>query len=88
MSSAGRSAALRRWAFVDDPAARTAAGRAKFLDRFEREADPRGRLSDEERAKRAQRLRRAYFVDLAARSVAVRKARSLKSRVPVDGEGS
>jgi hypothetical protein len=85
MSSRRRSAALRQWAVVDDPAARTANGRRAFNDKFERDADPEGRLSPEERAKRATRLRRAYFIDLAAKSAAVRKARSLKSRIPVDG---
>ena len=69
---------------VEDPAARTAAGRAKFLDRFEREADPDNRLSAEERAKRAERLRRAYFIDLAAKSAKARQARSLNSRIPTD----
>ena len=86
MSSRRRSAALRQWAFVDDPAARTANGRRAFLDRFEREADPDGRLRPEERAKRATRLRRAYFADLADKSAAVRRARSLNSRIPADGD--
>ena len=85
MSAAKRSAALRHWAFVEDPAARTANGRKAFNDRFEQQADPDGRLSPEERAKRADRLRRAYFIELAAKSVAVRRAKSLKSRIPADG---
>ena len=41
MSAAQRSAALRHWASVDDPAAQTAAGRAKFLDSFEQKATPK-----------------------------------------------
>ena len=82
MSAARRSAALRQWAFVEDPAARTANGRKAFNDGFERQADPDNRLSAEERAKRAERLRRAYFIELAAKSAAVRKARSLRARVP------
>ena len=87
MSTAKSFAALRLWAFVDDPSARAeAAGRNAFLDKFGREADPEGRLSPEERAKRAERRRRAYFIELAAKSAAVRRARSLKSRVPLDGE--
>ena len=86
MSSARRSAAaLRQWAFENDPAARTANGRRAFLDRFEQEA-AKGNpgLSDEELAKRAERLRRAYFKELAFKSAAVRKSRSLKSRIPPD----
>ena len=88
MSAARRSAALRQWAFVTDPAARTANGRRAFLDRFERQADPDGRLSKEERAKRAERLRRAYFIELAAKSAAARKARSLRARVPSEAGGA
>ena len=82
MSAAQRSAALRHWASVDDPAAQTAAGRAKFLDSFEQKATPEGRYSPEERAKRAERLRRAYFIELAERSAKARRAKSLKSRIP------
>ena len=67
MSSARRSAALRQWAFVDDPAGQTASRRARFIDGFEHQADLDGRLSAEERAKRAERLRRAYFIELAAK---------------------
>ena len=40
MSSARRSAALRQWAFVEDPAERTSKGRRTFLDRFEPLAGP------------------------------------------------
>ena len=43
-------------------------------------------LSPKELAESAERLRRAYFKRLAKKSVAVRKARSLKSRIPVDGD--
>jgi hypothetical protein len=92
MNAARQIAALRQWAFIEDPAAQTANARAKFLDRFEKEADPDNRLSAEERSKRAERLRRAYFKELAAKSAAVRRARSLKARIPagdapVDGAG-
>jgi hypothetical protein len=85
-SARRRIAALRQWVEVEDPAARTANGRKAFLDRFERQADPEGRLSPEERAKKAARLRRIYFIELGAKSAAVRRAGSLKSRLPLDGE--
>ena len=59
MTAARSVAALRQGAFIEDPAAQTEAGRKAFLGKCEREADPEAQLSAEERAKRAQRLRRA-----------------------------
>lgn len=56
----------------------TAAARAAFMDRFEREVDPDGRLSVEERQRRAAAARKAYFTRLALRSAQVRRARSSK----------
>ena len=44
-----------------------------FAARFEREVDPAGILPPEERAKRADRARRAWMLQLAARSAAVRR---------------
>jgi hypothetical protein len=85
MSAAKSIAMLRQWAFIEDPAARTANARQALLDKFEHQADPEGRLSPEERAKRAERLRRAYFKELAAKSAASRRAKSLKSRIPTQG---
>ena len=54
-----------------DPRVTTAAGRAAFLARFEREADatdPEGKLDPIERARRVVYLRRLYFARLAYRS--------------------
>ncbi len=59
-----------------DPRETTAAARAAFLDRFEREADPEGALKPEERARRAKHLRRAYFLTLSLRSAKVRRQRA------------
>lgn len=42
----------------------TAKARAAFLARFERLADPEGRLPAAERERRAEQLRRAYFARL------------------------
>jgi hypothetical protein len=84
--SARQIAALRQWALIDDPAAQTANARKAFHDKFERDADPQGRLSPEERAKRGARLRKAHFTELAAKSVASRRAKSLKSRIPAGGD--
>ena len=54
----------------------TAAARAAFMDRFEREVDPDGQLSVEERQRRATAARKAYFTRLALRSAQARRARS------------
>ena len=59
-----------------DPRKTTAAGRAAFLSRFERDADPDGTLSSEERTRRARHLRKAYFARLALRSAQVRRQRA------------
>ena len=53
----------------------TAASRAVFLARFEAEVDPDGVLPPEERAKRAEHARRAYFAGLALKSAKARRSR-------------
>jgi hypothetical protein len=53
----------------------TAKARAAFLARFERLADPEGRLPLAERRRRAQQLRSAYFARLALASAKARRAR-------------
>ena len=58
-----------------DPQEITAAARAAFLDRFEKEADPDGTLPPEERARRARHLRSAHFSRLALRSAQARRQR-------------
>ena len=56
----------------------TAPARAAFLDRFEREADPDGTLSSQERARRAGHLRKAYFTRLALKSAQARRRRTTR----------
>lgn len=51
----------------------SANGRQAFLERFEREADPDGTLPPEERARRAEQLRKAYFTALAFKSAQARR---------------
>jgi len=51
----------------------TAPARAAFLDRFEREVDPDGKLSETERLRRADHARKAYFVGLAYKSARARR---------------
>ena len=50
-------------------------GRVAFRARFEREVDPNGRLDPEERRRRAEHARSAYFARLALASVAARRAK-------------
>ena len=47
-----------------------------MLDRFEREVDPDGVLSPEERARRAGHARKAYFTRLALQSAKARRKTS------------
>ncbi len=56
-----------------DPSTRTAPARRALLDRFERQVDPDGVLSPEERARRAGHARKAYFTRLALRSAQTRR---------------
>ena len=63
-----RMAAHALHAKVSDPAAHTAPARRVFLSRFEREVDPDGVLDPQERARRAEHAKKAYFLRLAAAS--------------------
>jgi hypothetical protein len=58
-----------------DPRETTANGRAAFLARFDREVDPQGRLEPDERRRRAEQARRAYFTRLALASAKSRRAK-------------
>jgi hypothetical protein len=69
---AARIAAHSKWANTD-PTEGTAAVRAAFLDRFEREVDPDGTLPPAERARRAEHARKAYFTRLALASAKARR---------------
>jgi hypothetical protein len=71
-----------------DPTATTLPARRAFLDRFEREADPDGTLPLAERARRAQHLRRAYFLRLALRSAEVRRQRTRRRQRQNGGQAS
>jgi hypothetical protein len=69
-----RGAAHAKHAKYDAKAAMDKA-RVAFLARFERLADPEGRLPAAERQRRAQQLRSAYFAQLALASARARRAR-------------
>ena len=79
---AGRAGALRSWANTGDKTARTQPARDAFLERFEREVDPEGKLPEKQRTERAIYARRAYMIELARRSAQVRreKARARKGQ--------
>lgn len=53
----------------------TTSARRAFLSRFEREVDPEGKLSIDERLKRAEHARKAYFTNLALKSAKARRKR-------------
>jgi hypothetical protein len=72
-----RMAAHLLHAQISDEAAHTAPARAAFLSRFEREVDPDGILDPQERARRAEHAKKAYFIKLA---LASRKARAARRR--------
>jgi hypothetical protein len=68
-----RLAAHTSWANTPDPASRTAKARKAALDRFEKQVDPDGVLTAEDRARRAEHARKAYFIGLALRSAQARR---------------
>jgi hypothetical protein len=70
-----RAAALAGWSQVGDRTARTQVARDAFMSRFDLAVDPEGVLPPEERARRAEAARRAYFVRLALKSSQARAAR-------------
>ena len=55
----------------------SAAGRAAFLDRFEREVDPERALAPEERQKRARSAKSAYFSRLSLKALRARRVEQL-----------
>ncbi len=69
-----RAAAYRLHSLYDSREL-TANARAAFADRFTRQVDPDGILSESERQRRAECARKAYFADLAARSAKARRQR-------------
>jgi hypothetical protein len=89
MNPSERALRARLGAYVmhgrNDARETTAKARAAFLARFERLADPEGLLPADERQRRAQQLRRAYFARLALASA---KARRARRPAPKGGEGS
>ena len=75
-SAIGRIGAHTKWARTPDRTAATAAARIAFLERFETEVDPDRTLAPEERARRAESARKAYFARLALKSADTRRRRT------------
>ena len=70
----GRIGAYRKWSKVTDRSAATEKMRQAFLDRFERQVDPEGKLSPEQRARMAEAAKKAYFAELALKRHRARRA--------------
>lgn len=68
-----RIAAETRWGLCADRAAATEPARAGLRARFEREADPSGTLSPDERARRADSLMRAHMTRMSLRAAQARR---------------
>ncbi|MFN8037887.1 MAG: hypothetical protein U0Q07_01635 [Acidimicrobiales bacterium] len=68
-------AAHESWARTHDRAARTAAARQAFRDKFAAEVDPEGVLDPAERARRVESKRKAHFARLALKSAQARRAK-------------
>lgn len=87
-SLAATVAAHTSWAHTSDRAARTADARAALTARFEHEVDPHGLLTAEERTKRADHARTAYYTRLALRAATARRdaARAEAEAAAVDAE--
>jgi hypothetical protein len=73
---AARAAALTRWGKLGSAAEREAAtqpARDGQRARFEREADPEGKLSPQERARAADRLQQAHMIRMSLKAAAARR---------------
>lgn len=64
------------WANTTDPTARTEAGRRAAGMRFEKQADPDGVLTPQERARRAGHLRAAFYARMQLASATARRKKN------------
>lgn len=70
-----QAAALTGWAKEPNRTARTQTWRDGFLAKLEREVDPDGSMEPQERATRAEGLRRAHLANAARLSAKARRER-------------
>jgi len=61
----------------------TSAARSAFLDKFERQVDPNGELSPEERQRRAEFARKAHFTRMAMKSAQARSQAKAAQGEPI-----
>lgn len=78
----GRIGALVSWAGTTpaERTRRTERGRAALLEKYEREADPEGRLSPAQRAEAGQMLLQAHMLRMSQASRKARAKKTPKSR--------
>lgn len=68
-------AAHLSWAGTVDRSARVLPAKRAFEDRFERQVDPDGRMTPQDRAKAAENARKAYYLALSLKGVEARRRR-------------
>jgi hypothetical protein len=73
---AGRSGAHKSWAMTEDRTARTEAARQAADARFEKQVDPDGVLTPQERSRRAKQARAAFFAQIQLKSAQTRRKRA------------
>lgn len=73
-------AAHTSWAKTPDRDARLRPARDGLLRRFEKQVDPDGTLTPDERAKRAESARRAFYLELSRKGNAARRAKKVAQR--------
>lgn len=76
-----KMAVHKSWANTEDRTARTEAARRASWDRFEKQVDPEGKLDPDERFKRAESARKAFYAEMAFKSH--RSRRKAKARKDV-----
>lgn len=74
------AAVCTSWANTDDVSARMAPAWAARDARFLKQADPDNVLPPAERERKAAALRKAFYADMARKSVAARRARRTAPR--------
>jgi hypothetical protein len=68
-----RLAVHSSWARTTNPSERTRPGREAAFEKFRRQVDPDGKLSPEERDRRARHAQRAHMLELSLRASKARR---------------
>lgn len=75
-----QAASLTHWSQVPDRTAATQAMRDGFTQRLERQVDPDGALSIQERARRVEMARKAHLSNMSRLAAKARRERAAKSQ--------